>query len=118
MPKTLHTDRNGIAMIFGPTEHEIMQIMWQLRSASVRQVYEAILACRPVAYTTIGTTMTRLAHKGYLSTRQIRRRGQPLMYRALRSQQDIEAQIVADTLNVLQRDYPQHVSAWLAKYVA
>src|SRR5262245_61769311 len=50
----------------GATELEIMHLMWHLGAATVRDIYEAIRASRPVAYTTVMTVMTRLATKGML----------------------------------------------------
>ncbi len=113
MSYTIHPARSGVQMILGPTEHEVMNVLWQLQRASVRQVYATIVQRRPVAYTTIGTTMTRLAEKGLLRTRQLRRRGQPLLYRVSVSQADLEAQLVGDTLAALQREYPTLVEAWI-----
>jgi predicted transcriptional regulator len=47
-------------------ELEIMKIVWDLDSATVRDVYEAMLARRKVAYTTVMTMMNILEQKGYL----------------------------------------------------
>jgi predicted transcriptional regulator len=47
-------------------ELEIMKIVWDLDSATVRDVYEALLARRKVAYTTVMTMMNILEQKGYL----------------------------------------------------
>lgn len=43
-----------------------MEIIWKLKSASVRQVLTEIRKKRKVAYTTVMTVMTRLADKGIL----------------------------------------------------
>ena len=49
-----------------PQELAIMKIIWRLESATVREVYEALRAKRPVAYTTVMTMMRILEEKGYL----------------------------------------------------
>ncbi|MGH7091473.1 MAG: BlaI/MecI/CopY family transcriptional regulator, partial [Stellaceae bacterium] len=36
-------------------ELEIMKVVWRLESATVRQVYEALLEKRHIAYTTVMT---------------------------------------------------------------
>src|SRR3984893_11373593 len=47
-------------------ELEIMKIVWALESATVRDVYEALLERRKVAYTTVMTMMKILEQKKYL----------------------------------------------------
>jgi predicted transcriptional regulator len=47
-------------------ELEIMKIVWERENATVRDVYEAILERRKVAYTTVMTMMKILEHKKYL----------------------------------------------------
>src|SRR5712691_1541649 len=49
-----------------PPELAIMKIVWRLGSVTVRDVYEALLARRRVAYTTVMTVMNILETKGYL----------------------------------------------------
>jgi predicted transcriptional regulator len=47
-------------------ELAIMKVVWQLEQATVRQVYEALLERRQIAYTTVMTMMGVLEKKGYL----------------------------------------------------
>jgi BlaI family penicillinase repressor len=47
-------------------ELEIMKIVWARDSASVRDVYEALLERRKIAYTTVMTMMKILEQKKYL----------------------------------------------------
>jgi BlaI family transcriptional regulator, penicillinase repressor len=53
-----------------PQELEIMKIVWRLGSATVRDVYEAVLAERKIAYTTVMTMMKILEEKGHLKKRR------------------------------------------------
>ena len=53
-----------------PQELEIMKIVWQLGRATVRDVYEALLAERKIAYTTVMTMMKILEKKGHLKKRR------------------------------------------------
>lgn len=50
-------------------ELEIMKIVWELPSVTVRDVYEALLKRRRIAYTTVMTMMNILEEKGYLKKR-------------------------------------------------
>ena len=47
-----------------------MKIVWTRESATVRDVYEALLERRKVAYTTVMTMMNILEQKAYLKKRQ------------------------------------------------
>ncbi len=47
-------------------ELEIMKIVWDLDTATVRQVYERLLQEREIAYTTVMTMMQVLERKGRL----------------------------------------------------
>ena len=46
-----------------------MKVIWRLGPATVRQVYEELLAERRIAYTTVMTMMNILEQKGYLRKR-------------------------------------------------
>jgi len=51
-------------------ELEIMKIVWERENATVRDVYEALLERRKVAYTTVMTMMKILEQKKYLKKTQ------------------------------------------------
>jgi predicted transcriptional regulator len=51
-------------------ELEIMKIVWGREVATVRDVYEALLARRKIAYTTVMTMMKILEQKKYLRKTQ------------------------------------------------
>ena len=45
---------------------EIMEVIWKLKSASVREVLDIIKKKKQIAYTTVMTVMSRLFDKGIL----------------------------------------------------
>jgi BlaI family penicillinase repressor len=49
-----------------PQELAIMKVVWRLKQATVRDVYEALREARVIAYTTVMTMMKILEEKGYL----------------------------------------------------
>jgi predicted transcriptional regulator len=53
----------------GPLETEILKLIWELGSATVKDVHERILADpdRELAYTSVTTVLNRLTKKGWLS---------------------------------------------------
>jgi predicted transcriptional regulator len=52
--------------LLGPLETEVMETVWQLGETTVRDVHAELSRRRDLAYTTIMTTMARLASKGLL----------------------------------------------------
>ena len=50
-----------------------MKLVWQRDSATVRDIYEALLETRKVAYTTVMTMMKILERKKYLKRTQVDR---------------------------------------------
>ncbi|HEX2916374.1 MAG TPA: BlaI/MecI/CopY family transcriptional regulator [Chloroflexia bacterium] len=69
-------DREGIRKVLGDLEAEVMEYIWDNQAAhndgvTVRDVYEAFRQERRIAYTTVMTTMARLARKHLLRARKI-----------------------------------------------
>ena len=54
------------ATILTEQELEIMKIVWELGTATVRDIYEALRKRRKIAYTTVMTMMTILQQKKHL----------------------------------------------------
>jgi predicted transcriptional regulator len=53
-----------------PGEFELMEILWPMGEASVRQVWEKIHTQRDVAYTTVMTVLYKMHRKGFLFQRK------------------------------------------------
>lgn len=53
----------------GPLEQEILEILWQLGAATVKDIHERILADpdRELAYSSVTTVLNRLTKKGWLA---------------------------------------------------
>jgi BlaI family transcriptional regulator, penicillinase repressor len=77
-------------------ELEIMKIIWQRESATVRDVYEALLERRKVAYTTVMTMMKILEQKKYLKKTQHDR---AYVYRPAQPQRQVIGAMVRDFVN-------------------
>lgn len=58
--------RNQLNGLLGPLETDVMETVWSLGETTVRSVHEELSNHRDLAYTTVMTTMTRLASKGLL----------------------------------------------------
>jgi predicted transcriptional regulator len=76
-----------------PQELAIMKIVWQRETATVRDVYEALRAKRPVAYTTVLTMMKVLEQKGYVRKT---RGDRAFIYRPVQSRQQVLGSMVKE----------------------
>lgn len=74
----------------GPLETEILHIVWDLGTATVKEVHERILADpdRELAYTSVTTVLNRLTNKGWLACD---RQGRSFAWRALITREDARA---------------------------
>jgi len=70
-----------------------MKVVWQLETATVRQVYETLLERRKIAYTTVMTMMNILEQKGHLKKRCEER---AYVYQPARPQKQVIRSMVRD----------------------
>src|SRR5258708_2171336 len=66
-------DRPGIRKVLGDLEADIMEVIWTRpieQGTSVREVFEILYEDRSIAYTTVMSTMSRLAKKKLLRTKK------------------------------------------------
>ena len=78
-------------MSLGPLEAEILNIVWELSSATVKDVHDRILADpdRELAYTSVTTVLRRLTEKGWLACNK---QGRAFYWRPLVTKQ--QAQVI------------------------
>ena len=73
-----------------------MKIVWERDSVTVRDVYEALLEKRKVAYTTVMTMMKILEHKQYLKKSQADR---AYVYRPAQPKRQVVGAMVREFVN-------------------
>ena len=73
-----------------------MKVIWRLDKATVRDVYEALLKKREIAYTTVMTMMKILEEKGYLKKTRVDRAYQ---YRPAQPRHQVVGAMVRDFLD-------------------
>ena len=109
------TRRNEpLEAILGPLEQEVMDVAWRLGDATVRDVHDELSGGRRIAYTTVMTTMTRLAAKGMLQrdTASLAHR-----YRPAVSRDAYARSAVGEVLSWLLERYPEPAASYLAEVV-
>lgn len=79
-------------------ELEIMEVLWELREASVREVQEAIHERRRPAYTTVQTIFARLEEKG--AVRRTRKIGNAFLFEALVTRKSVYRRLVDQFLEL------------------
>jgi predicted transcriptional regulator len=95
-----------------PQELSIMKIVWQLKSATVRDVYQALQDKRPVAYTTVMTMMKILEEKGFLKKTLIERTH---LYKPAKPMEQVVGAMVRDFLDRVFDGAPDRLLLHLAK---
>ncbi len=100
--------------LLGPLEQDVMDVVWRLRDTTVRDVHAELSTSRDIAYTTVMTTMARLARKGTLKrdTADLAHR-----YRPVVSRDQYGRGAVGDVLAWLLDRYPEPAVAYLADVV-
>ena len=73
-----------------------MKVVWKKGGATVREVYETLREGRPLAYTTVMTTMNILETKGFLAKTRVDR---AFRYTPARSRQQVVGAMVRDFVN-------------------
>jgi predicted transcriptional regulator len=58
--------KHSLSEVLGPLEAEIMEVVWDQGEVTVRDVHRTLNNNRDIAYTTVMTTLGRLADKGLL----------------------------------------------------
>ena len=97
----LWPQRLGIRKVLGDLEAEIMELIWSTSASqgtAVRDVFEILYERRRIAYTTVMTTMTRLAKKGLL---RVEKKDQAYIYYPTLTQQEFISRLVGHILEDL-----------------
>ncbi len=100
--------------LLGPLERAVMDVMWRRGECTVRDVHDEMVQSRSIAYTTVMTTMARLATKGMLSRDT---RGLAHRYRPAVSRDHHARRTVAGVLTWLFDEYPEPAAAYLVDVV-
>jgi predicted transcriptional regulator len=107
--------KDGLVKVLGPLETEIMQIIWQDERSTVKKVHRKLSQHREIAYTTVMTTMTRLAEKGVLTRH---REGLAYVYTPAITEEDFVTMVVQQVLDGLLDDYSETAVDYMVDYLA
>ncbi len=68
--------QGGVDRVLGSLESKVMEVVWERKTTSIREVWETLNPKSPLSFNTVMTVMNRLAAKGMLT-----REGEPGGYR-------------------------------------
>lgn len=88
--------RDPLGAALGSLERQVMDVMWAGGTFVVREVQARL--DRPVAYTTVMTTLDRLYKKGFVARA---RTGRAFSYTAAQTREQVEAAVAAGVLSGL-----------------
>ena len=107
--------KDGLVKVLGPLETDIMQIIWQDERSTVKKVHRKLSQGRDIAYTTVMTTMSRLAEKGVLNRH---REGLAYVYTPAITEDDFVTMVVQQVLDGLLDDYSETAVDYMVDYLA
>ena len=99
---SLDPEKKGLNKVLGELENLIMELAWQKGEVTVREVHQALLESRGLAYTTVMTVMSRLADKGVLERHKVRA---AYVYKPAHTKQDFTRGVLGSVFSGLIRDF-------------
>lgn len=104
----------GLTKVLGGLEAEVMEVVWRLGRVSVRDALRALGGKRRLAYTTVMTTMTRLARKGLLEREP---EGRYFLYRPALTREEFLDRVAATVLDGLLEEFSRPVLSHLVERI-
>lgn len=96
-----------------PSETEILRLVWELKTASVQDVYDALPAGRSIACVTVQTLLRRLEKKGYIKHTI---KGKAHLFYPVAKQEDVIDSAVSAFVDKLFGGDPLPLVHYLAKH--
>ncbi|CAN5887249.1 BlaI/MecI/CopY family transcriptional regulator [soil metagenome] len=100
--------------LLGPLETDVMETVWHLGDATVRDVHAELADRRDLAYTTIMTTMARLAAKNLLRRDTS---GLAHRYRPTLSREDYARSTVTSVVDWLVQAFPEPAMSYFVEKI-
>ena len=112
--RRIRPEKTGVRAPLGELELEVMRHVWACTDTGClgAEVQEALDAKRPVALTTVLTTLDRLRDKGIVARE---REGKAYRYRAALTEEQLQQRIVDGVLTDLIAQFPKAVASYFAQ---
>lgn len=96
----------------GDLEQAVMEVLWQHGTLGSPEVQAALMPARPLALTTVVTTLDRLHKKGILRRERV---GKGYQYSPAINRSKLEQQIVREVLENLMTEFPDALTSLLSE---
>lgn len=106
--------RGQLDGLLGPLETEVMETVWSLGETTVRDVHAQLAKRRDIAYTTVMTTMARLASKGLLARDTS---GLAHRYRPTLTREEYARSTVTSVVDWLVDAFPEPAMSYFVKVI-
>lgn len=109
-------NQKGLRKFLGDLEVDIMELVWKTAdpTVTVREIYELLRRQREIAYTTVMTTMVRLAEKGIL--RIVDKSGLANCYTPEQTKEEFVGGVVSKVLGIFMDEFPKESANFQANY--
>ncbi|MDO8490709.1 MAG: BlaI/MecI/CopY family transcriptional regulator [Dehalococcoidia bacterium] len=106
---------SAAAVVLGPLETEVMDLVWARGEVTVRDVYKVLLTRREIAYTTVMTVMGNLAGKGVLRRNS---RGRTYVYASALSRDEFTRSRIAHIVDNMFGRFTEPAMTYLVDRMA
>jgi predicted transcriptional regulator len=103
----------SLTKVLGDLEADVMEALWNLQEAQVRDIHKEISQKRKVAVTTVATILDRLHEKGFVGRTLKKSRSVYYEYRPLITREQLENTVVRDVLKGLFETFSEPVVSYL-----
>jgi predicted transcriptional regulator len=116
--QALHPDNRDLRFVLGDLESTVLRRLWETgKPISVKDFQAIVTERRPVAVTTVATTLDRLYRKGLVSRGLVREGGPHYLYKPRMTEEEFRYAVVDGVMAALLESFNDVTVAYLAKKI-
>jgi predicted transcriptional regulator len=116
--QALHPHRRDLRFVLGDLESIVLRQLWETgKPISVKDFQTIVTERRPVAVTTVATTLDRLYRKGLVSRELVREGGPHYLYRPRMTEEEFRYAVVDGVMGALLESFNDVTVAYLAQKI-
>lgn len=116
--QALHPYRRDLRFVLGDLESIVLRQLWETgKPISVKDFQAIVTERRPVAVTTVATTLDRLYRKGLVSRGLVREGGPHYLYKPRMTEEEFRYAVVDGVMGALLESFNDVTVAYLAQQI-
>lgn len=116
--QALHPRHRDLRFVLGDLEAVVLRQLWNIENpVSVKDFQALVSEKRPVAVTTVATTLDRLYRKGLVSRELVREGGPHYLYKARMTEGEFKYAVVDGVMQALLEGFNDVTVAYLAERI-